>query len=175
MCEQEERRLAKVWNDMIDKESQHCPSMFVEARVVRMCELHFAAGRDFEREQASQCRAALEKISTLLGKACVAPAVVEIRRVIEAGLSDGPPSEPPPPTLKDLREAAGLSLEYVGGVTRLRKGIFEQWEAGEGEAGEGWYLSDGTLHALSLLYDVDKSAIQAAIEASRKQRKDADA
>ena len=58
----ERRRLNKVWADAVMPKLTNFIS-----KVKEMCELHFAAGRDFEREQDSKCRAALEKIGCMLG------------------------------------------------------------------------------------------------------------
>lgn len=180
MCEPEERRLTKVWNDMIHEESQHCPSVFVQVRVARMCELHFAAGRDFEREQEPKCRSALEKIRRMFyddGTCYAYDADVgvyrttEILDMIERGLSTAAAEpEPPTPTLKDLREAAGYSLYSLGAILEVLTETLEHYEEGAAT------LPTDLTNRIRLVYGIDYGVVQAAaIEARRnKQRKESD-
>ena len=123
------------------------------------------AGIEEQPRENTLCRAALKKIGTLLGKDCLAPAAANIRKVIELALRDTEPPaprEPPSATLKDLREAAGLSLEYVCGVTLLGK-VYKEWETGL------YFTQSGlAIKAFVLLYKKDESAIRAAFKASRE-------
>lgn len=129
MSDTARERVIKVWNDMIDAESQLCPSVFAEDQVVRMREQFFTAGREYEREVAQMA-----------------------------------PAKPPARTLKDLREQAGLSFEYVRDVTRLQEVCLRALEMGDSH----WRVSQFTLRSFAALYKTDESAIMAAIEASRE-------
>lgn len=117
-------------------------------------------------------RPALERIRTILDKYAIEltidgiTPIDEIRKLIAFGLSAGPPSEPPPTTLKELREAQGLTIEQV-----CESAPFSDWTLIKYEYGRARRGTDSLVGSfvgyLAFLYGTTPEVIHAAMEASR--------
>lgn len=137
----------------------------------------FDAGVVAQSWDALLCRPVLQRLHGYLSKghyrvhdAAGANITSAWLSIIDAGLEAREVAEAAPTkTLKDLREAAGLSLEYVATVTCCSS----PQNIKCCEDGKDWPGGRLSL-AMAELYGEDFSVIDAAARASRKQRKESD-